>query len=65
MEEKLRFRDCPFPFQLYASDLEVKRSVVWQGENGAVFQTGWWDSRVMHNVHVHNIDVIHTDWCAF
>ncbi|PVD39334.1 hypothetical protein C0Q70_01964 [Pomacea canaliculata] len=51
--------------KLYASDMRVSRCVVWQAQNGAVFQTGWWPERDIHSITVTDIDVIHTDWCAF
>ncbi|KAK7507341.1 hypothetical protein BaRGS_00001276, partial [Batillaria attramentaria] len=50
---------------LYADNVHVSRCVVWQAQNGAVFQTGWWTGRDMHNVRVTDVDIIHTDWCTF
>ncbi|KAK3083202.1 hypothetical protein FSP39_016604 [Pinctada imbricata] len=51
--------------KLYADNIVVRNCVVWQCQNGAVFQTGWWSSRKMHHVRVSDVDVIHTDWCTF
>ncbi|XP_064614640.1 dextranase-like [Liolophura sinensis] len=52
-------------FKVYQSNLVVRRCVVWQAQNGAVFQMGWWPDRRMRNATLSNIDVIHTDWCTF
>ncbi|KAK7100585.1 dextranase-like [Littorina saxatilis] len=51
--------------KLYKDGITVQRCVVWQAQNGAVFQTGWWDARHMKHVKVSDVDVIHTDWCTF
>nr|KAG5690875.1 hypothetical protein BaRGS_028907 [Batillaria attramentaria] len=51
--------------KLYASNVEVTRCVVWQAQNGAVFQFGWWPTRTVQRVLVTSVDVIHTDWCTF
>lgn len=53
-----------FSLQIYKNNTVVRNCVVWQSHNGAVFQTGWWD-RHIHYVRISDIDVIHTDWCAF
>ncbi|XP_067671981.1 dextranase-like [Haliotis asinina] len=51
--------------KVYNNDMTVQRVVIWQMQNGAVFQTGWWTERDLHRVKVSNIDVIHMDWCTF
>lgn len=43
----------------------ARRVVIWQMQNGAVFQNGWWSGRDMKKVRISDIDVIHTDWCTF
>ncbi|CAC5410380.1 unnamed protein product [Mytilus coruscus] len=50
---------------LYNDDAVIRNCVVWQAQNGAVFQTGWWTQRHMQHVRVSDIDIIHTDWCTF
>ncbi|KAK6172733.1 hypothetical protein SNE40_016335 [Patella caerulea] len=52
-------------FKVYNDGLVVRRCVVWQSQNGAVFQFGWWPSRKARNISISEIDVIHTDWCTF
>ncbi|XP_050391738.1 dextranase [Patella vulgata] len=52
-------------FKVYNDGLVARRCVVWQGQNGAVFQFGWWVDRLLNNVSIDTIDVIHTDWCTF
>lgn len=44
-------------FKLYNSDSSINNCVVWQSENGAVFQTGWFP-KTIDNVTTSNIDVI-------
>ncbi|XP_046554514.1 dextranase-like [Haliotis rubra] len=51
--------------KLYSDNLNIQRVVIWQSQNGGVFQTGWWTGRDMQKVRVNDIDIIHTDWCAF
>ncbi|KAK7507340.1 hypothetical protein BaRGS_00001275, partial [Batillaria attramentaria] len=51
--------------KIYSDGMHVSRCVVWQGLNGAVFQTGWYSGRDMQHVQVTDVDVIHTDWCTF
>lgn len=52
--------------KLYHSGLQVHRCVVWQAQNGAVFQTGWNNNRrVLRNALVTDVDIIHIDWCTF
>ncbi|XP_046339241.2 dextranase-like [Haliotis rufescens] len=51
--------------KVYNNDMTIQRVVIWQMQNGAVFQTGWWTERDLHRVSISNIDVIHTDWCTF
>ncbi|KAK6172914.1 hypothetical protein SNE40_016480 [Patella caerulea] len=43
----------------------VRRCVVWQAQNGAVFQFGWWLRRGVQKVRISDVDVIHIDWCTF
>lgn len=62
--------DCFFhanddAIKLYNSGMNVSRCVIWQAQNGAVFQTGWNARRHMQGVRVTDIDIIHIDWCAF
>ncbi|ESO90632.1 hypothetical protein LOTGIDRAFT_163832 [Lottia gigantea] len=52
-------------FKVYNDGLTVRRCVVWQAQNGAVFQFGWWKQRKAKNIFIGEIDVIHTDWCTF
>nr|KAG5690876.1 hypothetical protein BaRGS_028908 [Batillaria attramentaria] len=51
--------------KLYSSNVTVTRCVVWQAQNGAVFQFGWWPTRTVHFIQVSYVDVIHVDWCTF
>jgi hypothetical protein len=48
-------------FKLYHSGGHVSNCVVWQMNNGAVFQLGW-GGKSPQNVTVENIDVIHTEF---
>ncbi len=48
-------------FKLYYSGGKVRDCVVWQMNNGAVFQLGWW-GKSPRDVVVENIDVIHTEF---
>ena len=45
-------------FKIYNSDSRIENCVVWQSNNGAVFQFGWFP-KTCSNVEVSNIDVIH------
>jgi hypothetical protein len=45
-------------FKLYHDGGRVSNSVVWQSNNGAVFQFGWFPKSV-RNVEVNGVDVIH------
>lgn len=51
--------------KIYYNNIIVQNCVVWQSQNGAVFQTGWGKTRYIQHVRVSDIDVIHADWCAF
>ena len=48
-------------FKIYHSGGRVSNCVVWQMNNGAVFQLGWY-GKSPQNVLVENIDVIHTEF---
>lgn len=48
-------------FKIYHSGGRVSNCVVWQMNNGAVFQLGWY-GKSPENVLVENIDVIHTEF---
>lgn len=51
--------------KIYKSGMTVRRSVIWQGLFGAVFQFGWWPLHILKHVQISDIDIIHTDWCTF
>ncbi|XP_046559002.1 dextranase-like [Haliotis rubra] len=51
--------------KVYTDNMVAQRVVIWQMQNGAVFQNGWWSGRDMKKVRISDIDVIHTDWCTF
>nr|KAG5714633.1 hypothetical protein BaRGS_000121 [Batillaria attramentaria] len=40
--------------KIYSDGMHVSRCVVWQGLNGAVFQTGWYSGRDMQHVQMHS-----------
>ena len=46
--------------KLYHSGARVENCVVWQGNNGAVFQFGWFPKTV-RDVRVRDVDVIHNE----
>ncbi|WP_168566444.1 glycosyl hydrolase family 28 protein [Crateriforma spongiae] len=48
-------------FKLYHDHAVVRNCVVWQMNNGAVFQLGWFGKNVS-DVRVSHIDVIHTEY---
>ncbi|XP_050416500.1 dextranase [Patella vulgata] len=52
-------------FKVYKDNMVVRRCVVWQAQNGAVFQFGWWKKRYAKKIRISDVDVIHTDWCTF
>ncbi|PVD39337.1 hypothetical protein C0Q70_01967 [Pomacea canaliculata] len=51
--------------KLRSDNTKITGCVIWQGQNGAVFQTGWVKRAVVHKVQISNIDIIHIDWCTF
>ena len=53
-----------FLCQIFNSHTTIRNLVLWQGQNGAIFQTGWWKERLAENVLIENVDVIHVDWCT-
>ncbi|XP_071107233.1 uncharacterized protein [Haliotis cracherodii] len=50
--------------KMHKSHMTVRRCVLWQMQNGGVFQTGWTTAYV-RNVSISNMDVIHVDYCKF
>ncbi|RDV28205.1 hypothetical protein DXV75_04410 [Alteromonas aestuariivivens] len=48
-------------FKIYHSKAAVKNCVVWQMDNGGIFQFGWYPKTV-DNVLIENIHVLHTEW---
>ena len=42
--------------------LEIDNVRIWLGQHGTVFST---EGDLFTDVYVHNIEVIHMDWCAF
>ncbi|ESO97028.1 hypothetical protein LOTGIDRAFT_231772 [Lottia gigantea] len=59
------FHDNDDSIKAYNTGLIVRRCVIWQSQNGAVFQFGWWVQRRARDISISDIDVIHTDWCTF
>ncbi|WP_172656523.1 hypothetical protein [Catenovulum maritimum] len=61
-----RIQDCfisPFDdaFKTYSSNGTVEDCVIWQTDNGAVFQFGWYPKTVS-GLKVNNLDIIHAEW---
>lgn len=59
-------KDCfisPFDdaFKTYSDGGTVKDCVIWQTDNGAVFQFGWYPKN-MSGLHIENLDLIHAEW---
>ncbi|AWB66324.1 hypothetical protein C2869_07705 [Saccharobesus litoralis] len=48
-------------FKIYHSNAVIKDCVVWQMDNGGMFQFGWFPKTVK-NVLIENIHVLHTEW---
>ncbi|WAJ71797.1 PKD domain-containing protein [Catenovulum adriaticum] len=48
-------------FKIYHSNASIKDCVVWQMDNGGIFQFGWFPKTV-NNVLIENIHVVHTEW---
>ncbi|EWH09803.1 PKD domain-containing protein [Catenovulum agarivorans DS-2] len=48
-------------FKIYHSNASIKDCVVWQMDNGGMFQFGWYPKTVK-NVLIENIHVLHTEW---
>jgi hypothetical protein len=48
-------------FKIYSSGGTVEDCVVWQMDNGAIFQLGWYPKTV-RGVRARGIDVIHAEW---
>lgn len=48
-------------FKMYRSGATVRDCVVWQMDNGGMFQFGWFPKTV-DNVLIENIHAIHTEW---
>lgn len=51
--------------KLFGAGMRVANVVVWQMQNGGVFQTGWWGTVDRANVSVSQVDLIHAEWGAF
>lgn len=51
--------------KLFGEGMRVRNIVVWQMENGGVFQTGWWGAVDRRNISVDGVDIIHAEWGAF
>ncbi|MCM2678995.1 hypothetical protein [Echinimonas agarilytica] len=47
-------------FKVYHHNMVIENCTVWQMDNGAVFQFGWFPKNVTHAV-IRNIDVIHAE----
>ncbi|XP_067672625.1 dextranase-like [Haliotis asinina] len=50
--------------KIHKSHMTVRRCVLWQMQNGGVFQTGW-ETAYVRNVSISDMDVIHVDYCKF
>ena len=48
-------------FKVYHDNMVISNCTVWQMDNGAIFQFGWFPKNV-HDAHIKNIDVIHAEW---
>ena len=48
--------------KLFSSSVRVSDVVVWQMNNGGVFQLGWWGSHDQRDILVERVTVIHADW---
>lgn len=48
-------------FKVYHDNMVIKNCSVWQMDNGAVFQFGWFPKNVKNAV-IQNIDVLHAEW---
>jgi hypothetical protein len=48
--------------KLFGSSMRVSDVVVWQMNNGGVFQLGWWSSHAQRDILVERVTVIHADW---
>lgn len=51
-------------YKLYSSDARIENNIVWQMDNGSVFQLGWYVKDVS-DVVVRNIDVWHAEWSGY
>ncbi|MBU8861611.1 MULTISPECIES: hypothetical protein [unclassified Micromonospora] len=48
-------------FKLYSSNATVKNNTLWQMDNGAVFQLGWF-AKTISNITATNNTLLHTEW---
>ncbi|KMT66442.1 hypothetical protein [Catenovulum maritimum] len=47
-------------FKTYSTNGKVRDCVIWQGDNGAIFQFGWY-AKDISNLEVENLDIIHAE----
>ncbi|ATO12438.1 hypothetical protein CO540_00105 [Micromonospora sp. WMMA2032] len=48
-------------FKLYSSNATIKNNTLWQMDNGAVFQLGWF-AKTISNITATNNTLLHTEW---